>query len=134
MSRAVDRGAFAALIEHAAAFSSRDNAKYAKNLSLPFVHLWPNGDLLRYDTDAEVDLVAHYERAGLDAANFGHTELDEVELILDWKDLKAFHTKFTRYSPRGDRLSQSEAVWVIVRSGDGWKMKLRIGAASITSR
>lgn len=120
--------ALGALIEHTAAFSSRDNHRYAKCLSLPFVHLWPEGDIVRYEDPASIDLLAHYARAGLDARNFGHTELDEARLVLDWQRLKAYHVRFTRYAPEGARLAQSEALWVAVRAGESWKLKLRIGA------
>ena len=120
-----------ALIEHAAAFSSKDNRRYAENLSLPFVHLWQDGEILRYDHAGEVDLFRHYARAKLDAENFGRTELDAADLILDWDDLKAFYAKFTRYTPEGGKLDQSEAIWVAIRAGERWKLKLRIGAARI---
>jgi len=120
--------AFAALIEHTVAFSSRDNRRYAECLSLPFVHLWPEGDFIRYECPAEIDLLAHYVRAGLDARNFGRTELDEARLVLDWQRLKAYHVKFTRFAPGGVGLAQSEALWVAVRTGQSWKLKLRIGA------
>lgn len=120
--------ALGALIEHTAAFSSRDNHRYANCLSLPFVHLWPEGDILRYEDPARVDLSDHYARAGLDARNFGRTELNEARLVLDWQRLKAYHVKFTRYAPGGAGLAQSEALWVAVHAGESWKMKLRIGA------
>lgn len=120
--------ALGALIEHTAAFWSRDNRRYADCLSLPFVHLWPEGDIACYEHPAEVDLFVHYARAGLDARNFGRTELDEARLVLDWQRLKAYHVKFTRYSPEGAGLAQSEALWVAVRAGESWKLKLRIGA------
>lgn len=120
-----------ALIEHAAAFSSKDNQRYAENLSLPFVHLWQDGEVLRYDDPSDVDLFKHYARAKLDAENFGRTELDEADLILDWDDLKAFHVKFTRYTLGGHKLGRSEAIWVAIRAGECWKLKLRIGARQI---
>ena len=120
-----------ALIEHAAAFSSRDNQRYADNLSLPFVHLWQDGEILRYDDRSDVDLFKHYARAKLDAENFGRTELDEADLILDWDDLKAYYTKFTRHAPQGGNVGQLEAIWVAIRAGECWKLKLRIGAARI---
>ncbi len=123
--------ALQALIEHAAAFSSRDNGRYADNLSLPFVHLWPDGGILRYDNRSEADLSAHYARAGLDVGNFARTELDAADLILDWDDLKAFHVKFTRFMPDERKSGQSEALWVAIRDGRSWKLKLRIGAARI---
>jgi len=131
MTAASTATALKALIEHAAAFSSRDNRRYADNLSLPFVHLWPDGEILRYDNRSDVDLFGHYARAGLDAGNFGRTELDQADLILDWDDLKAFHVKFTRFMPDDGRSSQSEAIWVAIRDGQSWKLKLRIGAARI---
>lgn len=117
-----------ALIEHTAAFSSRDNHRYAECFSLPFIHLWPDGDILRYEESDQVDLFAHYTRAGLDTRHFGHTELDEARLILDWQHLRAYHVRFTRYAPDGPELAQSEALWVVVRAGESWKLKLRIGA------
>ena len=124
--------ALKALIEHAAAFSSKDNRRYADNLSLPFVHLWQNGEILRCEDRGDVDLFEHYARAGLDAENFLRTELDETDLILDWEDLKAFHVKFTRYGPGGGKAGRAEAIWVTTRDEEGrWKLKLRIGAAPI---
>lgn len=123
--------ALKALIEHVAAFSSKDNARYADNLSLPFVHLWQDGAILRYDNRSDVDLFEHYARAGLDAENFERTELDEADLILDWGDLKAFYVKFTRLTRGDGKSSQSEAIWVAIRDGQCWKLKLRIGAARI---
>jgi len=50
---------------------------------------------------------------------------------LEPKDLKAFHVKFTRYAREGGTLGRSEAIWVAIRSGECWKLKLRIGAARI---
>ncbi len=120
-----------ALIEHAAAFSSGDNERYAAGLSLPFVHLWPDGEILRYDDQRDVDLLLHYRRAGIDPATFRGSELDEAKLILDWEGLKAFHTKFTRHALDGGTLDQSEAIWVATRCAGAWKLKLRIGAARI---
>jgi len=117
-----------ALIEHAAAFSSGDNERYAAGLSLPFVHLWPDGEIMRYDDQRDVDLLSHYRKAGIDPATFRGSELDEAKLILDWEGLKAFHTRFTRHALEGT-LGQSEAIWVALRSPGGWKLKLRIGAA-----
>jgi len=123
--------ALKALIEHAAAFSSKDNRRYADNLSLPFVHLWQDGEILRYDDRSDVDLFEHYARAGLDDQNFGRTELDDANLILDWDDLKAFHVKFTRYAPEGGKTVRAEAIWVAIRDARCWKLKLRIGAVRI---
>ncbi len=120
-----------ALIEHAAAFSGKDNERYADTLALPFIHLWPEGRILRYDNSEDVDLFKHYARAKIDAESYGRTELDEAELILDWEDLKAFHVIFTRYTQEGGTLGQSEAIWVAIRSGECWKLKLRIGASRI---
>ena len=117
-----------ALIEHTAAFSSRDNARYADILSVPFVHLWPDGQIWSHDDGRQIDLFAHYKAANLSAANFDHTELDHAVVVLDWPDLKAFHVKFSRYTPRGENAGQSEAIWVVVRTNEGWKVKLRIGA------
>ena len=57
--------------------------------------------------------------------------MDEAELILDWEDLKAFHVKFTRYAREGGTLGQSEAIWVAIRSGECWRLELRIGAARV---
>jgi hypothetical protein len=123
--------ALKALIEHTAAFSGKDNERYAGTLALPFVHLWQDGEILRYDDPGDVDLFGHYARAKIDAETYGRTELDEAELILDWEDLKAFHVKFTRYAREGGTLGQSEAIWAAIRSGEGWKLKLRIGAARV---
>jgi hypothetical protein len=131
MTTPTDNTPLNALIEHAASFSSRDNPRYTENLSLPFVHLWQDGEILRYDDPGDVDLFKHYARAKLDAENFGRTELDEADLILDWDDLKAFHVKFARYMPDGRKLGRSEAIWVVIRTGERWKLKLRIGAARI---
>ncbi len=121
----------AALTEHTAAFSDKDNERYAETLALPFVHLWQDGEILRYDNQGDVDLFTHYARAKIDAANYGHTGLDGAELILDWEDLKAYHVKFTRYTREGCTLGRSEAIWVAIRSGECWRLKLRIGAVRI---
>lgn len=120
-----------ALVEHLAAFSSRDNQRFAGILSLPFVHLWQDGEIWRYDDPGDVDISKQYAKAGIDAENFGCTELDEASLILDWDDLKAFYVKFTRYSAGGDKAGRAEAIWVAVRDGGSWKLKLRIGARRI---
>jgi len=127
----VTRTALQALIEHAAAFSGKDNERYAGTLALPFVHLWQDGEILRYDEPGDIDLFKHYARAKIDAKNYGRTELDEAKLILDWEDLKAFHVKFTRYTRESGTLGRSEAIWVAIRSGECWKLKLRIGAVRI---
>ena len=124
--------ALKALLEHTAAFSSKDNEAYADALALPFVHLWPDGEILRHDERADIDLFDHYARGGLDAEKFGRTELDAADLILDWEQVKAFHVRFTRYTRDAVPLGQSEAIWVAVRTGEGWKVKLRIGAARIS--
>jgi hypothetical protein len=116
------------LIEHTAAFSSRDNERYADILSVPFVHLWPDGQVWSCDDGRQISLSAHYKAANLTAENFDHTELDHAVVVLDWPDLKAYHVKFSRYTPRGGNAGQSEAIWVVVRADDGWKVKLRIGA------
>ena len=118
------------LIWHAG-FSSRDDKSYAATLALPFVHLWPDGDLLRYDDLGDVDLLGHYARAGIDPGTFGRSELDEARLVLDWKDLKAFRVRFTRYTRDGAALDRSEAIWVVVRTNASWKVKLRLGAARV---
>jgi hypothetical protein len=120
-----------ALIEHAAAFSSKDNRRYAESLSLPFVHLWQDGEILRYDGPDDVDLFNHYTRARIDAQVFGRTELDEARLVLDWETLKVFYVRFTRYTQAGGTLGRSEAIWAATRSGHSWRLKLRIGAARI---
>lgn len=117
-----------ALIEHLAAFSSRDNQRFADILSLPFVHLWPDGEIWRCDERSGVDLLKQYAKAGIDAMRFGRTELDEATLVLDWDDLKAFHVEFTRYESSGGEAGRAEAIWVVVRDGGCWKLKLRIGA------
>ena len=117
-----------ALIEHLEAFSSRDNRRFADAVSLPFVHLWHDGELWRYGEPGDVDLQKQFAKAGIDTKTFGRTELDEARLVLDWEHLKAFCVRFTRYSTAGDRAGQAEAVWVAVRDGAFWKLKLRIGA------
>ena len=120
-----------ALIEHLEAFSSRDNRRFAEALSLPFVHLWQNGEMLRYEDQSDVDLLKQYARAGIDEKTFGRTELDEARLVLDWEDLKAFYVRFTRYSAQGGRAGRAEALWVATRDRGCWKLKLRIGARRI---
>ena len=120
-----------ALIEHAAAFSSRDNQRFADILSLPFVHLWQDGEIWRYDDPSDVDISKQFAKAGIETENFGRTELDEARLILDWDDLKAFYVRFTRYSVGSDKTGRAEAVWVAIRDGGCWKLKLRIGARRI---
>ena len=65
------RTALEALIEHSAAFSGKDNERYAGTLALPFVHLWQDGEVLRYDDPGDVDLFEHYARATIDAENYG---------------------------------------------------------------
>ncbi len=118
-----------AMLEHLAAFSTGDDRRLAAVLSWPFVHLWPDGDLWRHDAGADVDLRRQYAKAGIEPGTFGWTELDEARLILDWDDLKAFCVRFTRYTRAGERIGESEAIWVTVRDGNGWRLKLRIGAA-----
>jgi hypothetical protein len=120
-----------ALIEHLEAFSSRDNRRFAGVLSLPFVHLWQDGEIWRYDDPSDVDILKQYVKTGIDAENFGRTELDEARLILDWDDLKAFYVIFTRYTLQGDKVGRAEAIWVAIRDGGSWKLKLRIGAGRI---
>lgn len=120
-----------ALIEHLKAFSSRDNRRFADALSLPFVHLWQDGEIWRYEDPSDVDISKQYVKAGIDAENFGRTELDEARLILDWDDLKAFYVTFTRYTMVGDKAGRAEAIWVTVRDDGCWKLKLRIGARRI---
>jgi hypothetical protein len=120
-----------ALIEHVAAFSSRDNQRFAEILSLPFIHLWQDGEIWRYEDRSDVDLLKQYAKAEIDAENFGRTELDEARLILDWDGLKAFYVRFTRYSAGGDKAGRAEAIWVAIRDGECWKLKLRIGARRI---
>ena len=122
---------FKALIEHAAAFSSKDNRRFAENLSLPFIHLSHDGEVWRYEDPSDVDLLKQYAKAGINVENFGRTELDEANLILDWDDLKAFHTKFTRYTTEGEKIGQAEAIWVTIREDTCWKVKLRVGAARV---
>ena len=120
-----------ALIGHLAAFSSRDNQKFAECLSLPFIHLWQDGEIWQYGSRGDVDLAKQYARAEIDVESFGRTELDEADLILDWAELKAFHVKFTRVMIGGDNAGRAEAIWVVIREGGCWKLKLRIGAARI---
>lgn len=120
-----------ALLEHATAFSSRDNQQFAQNLAFPFIHVWPDGEILAYEEASDVDLLAQYARARIDVSKFGRTELDEATVVLDWPDLKAFHTKFTRLTPESEVLGQAEAIWVVVRDGAVWKLKLRIGALPV---
>ena len=120
-----------ALIEHLEAFSSRDNGRFAKALSLPFVHLWQDGEIWRYEAGSDVDLLKQYAKAGIDEKTFGRTELDEAQLILDWDDLKAFGVRFTRYSAGGGKEGRAEAIWVAIREGGCWRLKLRIGARPI---
>lgn len=117
-----------ALLEQLAAFSARDDRRFAEAVSLPFVHLWPDGDLWHHETSADIDLLRQYAKAGIDAGSFGRTELDEARLVLDGTELKAFRVTFTRYTQAGDRISQSAALWVTVRERGAWKLKLRIGA------
>jgi hypothetical protein len=73
MTASVSGTPLEALIEHAAAFSSKDDGRYALSLSLPFVHLWQDGEILRYDEPYDVDLFKHYARARIDAEVFGRT-------------------------------------------------------------
>lgn len=120
-----------ALIEHLEAFSSRDNRRFAEALALPFVHLWQDGEMWRYDDPGDVDISKQYAKAGIDAANFGGTELDEARLVLDWDDLKAFYVRFTRYSAEGAEAGRAEALWVATRDGGSWRLKLRIGARRV---
>jgi len=123
--------ALEALIEHARGFSSGDDERYAATLALPFVHLWPDGEVLSYDAPGDVGLPAHYARAGIDPLTFGRSDLDEARLVLDWKDLKAFYVGFSRYTRDDRALGRSEAIWVVIRSGASWKLKLRIGAVRV---
>ena len=120
-----------ALIEHLAAFSGGDNRRFAEALSLPFFHLWQDGEVWRYDEPGEVDISKQYAKAGIDEKTFGRTELDEASLVLDWEDLKAFRVKFTRYTAAGGKAGRAEAIWVAIRDGAFWKLKLRIGAEGI---
>ncbi len=78
-----------ALIEHLAAFSSGDNQRFAEILSLPFAHLWQDGEFWHYEGPRDVDLSKQFVKVGIDADSFGRTELDEARLVLDWDDRKA---------------------------------------------
>ena len=120
-----------ALIEHLEAFSNRDDRRFAAGLSPPFIHLWQDGEVWRYDDPGEVDISKQYAKAGIDEKTFGRTELDEASLVLDWEDLKAFRVKFTRYTVAGGKAGRAEAIWVAIRDGAFWKLKLRIGAEGI---
>jgi hypothetical protein len=120
-----------ALIEHLEAFSSRDNRRFADALSLPFVHLWQDGEIWRYEDPSDVDLLKQYARAEIDDKSFGRTELDEARLVLDWDELKAYYVTFTRYTMAGGSAGSAEAIWVAVRDNGCWKLKLRIGARRI---
>jgi hypothetical protein len=123
--------ALLALLEHLEAFSSRDNGRFADALSMPFVHLWQDGELWRYEDRRDVDLLQQYAKSGIDEKTFDCTELDEARLILDWEDLKAFYVRFTRYSTAGDSAGRAEAIWVATRDRGVWKLKARIGARRI---
>ncbi len=120
-----------ALIEHLEAFSTRDNRRFADALSLPFFHLWQDGEIWRYEDPGDVDLLKQYARAEIDGKSFGRTELDEARLVLDWEELKAYHVSFTRYTTAGCPLGRAEALWVAVRDNGCWKLKLRVGAQRI---
>lgn len=121
-----------ALLEHIEAFSSRDNARYARALAIPFVHLWADGAILRYDTAADVDLAAHLATAGLDRRSFERAQLEQTDLVLDWPELKAFRVIFTRRRPGGEPSGRWEALWVTLRADGEWKLKLRIGARRLS--
>jgi hypothetical protein len=120
-----------ALLEHLAAFSSKDDARFAEAVSLPFVHLWHDGELWRYEDRGDIDLLKQYAKSGIDEKTFGRTELDEARLVLDWENLKAYYVRFTRYSSTGDKAGRAEAIWVALRESGSWKLKLRIGARRI---
>jgi hypothetical protein len=120
-----------ALLDHLAAFSGRDNFRFAEAVSLPFVHLWHDGELWRYEDCGDIDLLKQYAKSGIDEKTFGRTELDEARLVLDWESLKAYYVRFTRYSSAGDKAGRAEAIWVALRESGSWKLKLRIGARRI---
>jgi len=122
---------FGALLEHAAAFSSKDDRRFAESLSLPFMHVWPDGEIVEYKEPPDVDSLAQLAEASAGVAIFGQTELEAATLVLDWSDLKAFRARLARYSPQGQYLGAAEGIFVVVREGASWKVKLSIGAVTV---
>ena|SRR5438128_7129511 len=120
-----------ALLEHAAALSSKDNRRFAETLSLPFIHVWPNGEIIEYKQPGDIDLSAQFAKAPVDPAIFGQTELQGASLILDWTDLKAFRTRLTTYASQGQNPGQAEGICVVVREGPSWKVKLTLGIVPV---
>jgi hypothetical protein len=121
-----------ALLEHAAALSSKDNRRFAETLSQPFMHVWPNGEILEYRDQGDVNLLAQLAKVPIDVESFGQIELESASLILDWTDLKAFRVRFRRYEAQGQNRGQAEGIYVVVRDGtSSWKVKLSIGIVPV---
>jgi len=121
-----------ALLEHAAALSSKDDRRFVETVSLPFIHLRPDGEIVEYRQPGDVHLSTQLAKAPMDVNSFGQTELEAATLVLDWNDLKVFHTRLTRYAAEGKYLGKAEAICVVVLEGESWKVKLSIGAAPVT--
>jgi hypothetical protein len=121
-----------AMLEHLAAFSAGDDRRFVEAVSLPFVHLWPDGELWHHGVPADIHVLRQYAKAGIDAETFGGSELDEAVLILDGRDLKAFRVTFTRTTRAGGSIGRSAAIWVTVRERGAWRLKLRIGAVPVS--
>ncbi len=121
-----------AMIEHLKAFETLDDAAFARSLSFPFTHLYPDGDVNRWDDPDDVSVERDLQKFGLLRENYGRITLDSCDMVMDLPRLKVFHITATRFGAGTSvATSRAEAVWAVVEETGGWKVKLRVGAGPL---
>ncbi len=121
-----------AMIASLKAFETLDDQQFAASLAFPFTHLYPDGEINRWDTPADVSVERDLQKFGLERQTYGRITLDSCSLVMDRPRLKVFHITVTRYAAGSSTVtSRAEAVWAVLEEGGAWRVKLRIGAGAL---
>ena len=121
-----------AMIAHLATFETLDDAAFATSLAFPFTHLYPDGELNRWEGPADVSVDRDIAKFGLERATYGRITLDRCDLVLDLARVKVFRIEATRYAAgTATATSRGEAVWVLLEEAGAWRVKLRVGPGAL---
>ena len=114
----------AALSSHMEAINSLDADALIASQHFPFGHLWPRGEWKFTPSAADVQPI---DRTKL-GAEWHHSVIENAEEIVVGKGAATYRIEFTRRRADNSIIGRYQAVWVVTRIADQWKVQFRHGA------
>ena len=114
----------AALSSHMEAINSLDTDIVIESQHFPFGHLWPRGEWKFTQSVADFQPI---DRAKL-GAEWHHSVIEDAEEIVVSGGAATYRIEFTRRRADNSIIGRYQAIWVVTKIADQWKVQFRHGA------